>query len=328
MMPRMPETETIRSGRAGVLMPRSVAARHRKTTEPRRSRRGSSASRFNWRGLVAAVAVATAAATTTVPAASRPVLTGPSLVDRQGSALEVGAVHGGDGRLGPVRHLDEGEPAAPAGLPVRHHLGAHHRPVLAERLGQVLVRRLERDVSDIQLLTHALPSWARWPRLTALRPTRSRMAYRDGVRCGRTGRNDLGEAVRGKLRADCPKIGERCGKANQLSTERKCTRPFDHPTIRWAAAEGKGKSVPNSPAARPATITAWPSRTPRTGSNCSNRKPRASCSFTRFTGACKGSRRLRGCPASSYERRSAGSGASGATPRTPSVKARNWPSRR
>src|SRR5688572_19372899 len=122
-------------------------------------------------GLVPAAAVTAAAATATAAAVPtpgpRPVLAGPGLVHGQRAALEVGAVHGGDRRLGPVRHLDEREPAAPAGLPVRHHLGANHGPVLTECFGQVLVRGLERDVSDIQLLTHALPSWAQRPRLTA-----------------------------------------------------------------------------------------------------------------------------------------------------------------
>src|SRR5262245_2675729 len=90
----------------------------------------------------AAAAVAAApAAPAAAGTAARALLARLGLIDRQGTALELGAVHRRDGGLGAVAHLDEAETARPAGLAVLDHLGTRDRAVLAERLDQVVGRR-------------------------------------------------------------------------------------------------------------------------------------------------------------------------------------------
>ena len=111
-------------------------------------------------GSVAGAVPAPAAATAACPRAVFPRL---GLVNRQGAALQVGAVHGGDRLVGPGRHLDEREPAAATGLPVGDHLGAGDRPELGEGLDQVLAGGLERNVADVQFLAHVFLSWASRP---------------------------------------------------------------------------------------------------------------------------------------------------------------------
>src|SRR5262249_47350914 len=99
-------------------------------------------------GLVApavAAAGASAAALAAAPTAPgpRPVLAGPGLVDGQGAALELLAVHRLDRRVTALAHLDEAEAARTAGLPVHHDLGPADRAVLRERVAEVIGGRGE-----------------------------------------------------------------------------------------------------------------------------------------------------------------------------------------
>src|SRR5262249_51792719 len=93
-------------------------------------------------------AAATASATAATEPATLARFARPSLVHRQGPALEVEVVQGLNGRfgLGLVGHLDEPEAARPPGLSVQDDLGPGHGPVLAEQLHQVVVRAPPREV--------------------------------------------------------------------------------------------------------------------------------------------------------------------------------------
>src|SRR5215210_5163879 len=93
----------------------------------------------------AVAAAAAAAATTAVAAAAAAaataagtVLTGPGFVDGEGPAAVLLAVERGDGRLGLVivRHFDEPEALAAAGVPVVDDLGGDDLPVLTKQLFQ------------------------------------------------------------------------------------------------------------------------------------------------------------------------------------------------
>jgi len=68
----------------------------------------------------AVTTAAVAAAVTTTAVAATPVLARLGLVDREGAALQLLAVHCADRRLrlGRIRHLDEAESASPAGVTV------------------------------------------------------------------------------------------------------------------------------------------------------------------------------------------------------------------
>src|SRR5205814_665435 len=67
----------------------------------------------------------------------------------------------GDGLVPAVAHLDEREPPRAAGLPVRDDLHLGHRPVLGERLPELVLGGRERHVADVQVLTHGRR--ASWP---------------------------------------------------------------------------------------------------------------------------------------------------------------------
>src|SRR5205085_9276040 len=68
------------------------------------------------------------------------------LVDRQGAALEHGAVEVLDGGLAALAHLDEAEAARAARLTVLDDLGARHAAELAERLAEVVGGGAEGEV--------------------------------------------------------------------------------------------------------------------------------------------------------------------------------------
>src|SRR5258707_1116424 len=80
------------------------------------------------------------------------------LVHRQGSAIDHLAAHAADRRRGLLvgRHLDEPEPLRPAGLPIGNDLGRLYTPVRGEHVLQLGLGHIERQVSDVQLLTHGL----------------------------------------------------------------------------------------------------------------------------------------------------------------------------
>src|SRR5688572_4697329 len=86
---------------------------------------------------VAAAAAATAAEAAAAAATTAATGAGTtlfSLVDAQGTTVEVGAVHLGDRLLGALRsgHRHEGEAARAAGLAVEHELGLGHVAALRE----------------------------------------------------------------------------------------------------------------------------------------------------------------------------------------------------
>src|SRR5262249_51281338 len=105
----------------------------------------------------AIAAPAAAAAAVAAPAAAA--LLGTGLVHREGPALVLQAVEGGDGRLGlgVVAHLDKAEPLGPAGVAVHDHLRRLDGPVLPEQLLQVAVGHAVGQVAYVQLLAHEGP---------------------------------------------------------------------------------------------------------------------------------------------------------------------------
>src|SRR5262249_27162858 len=119
----------------------------------------------------AAVSAASAPPPTVAPAAARAVLPGLGLVDGQVAAPDLLAVEGRDGLVPTAGHLDEADPARPAGLGVADDLGAGDRAVLAEPLDQVVRRHLEGQVADVDVLAHGHPLRARRP---AVAETRTR----------------------------------------------------------------------------------------------------------------------------------------------------------
>src|SRR5262249_10535831 len=68
--------------------------------------------------------------------------------------------------VGAVGHLDEGEAARPAGVPVGDDLGRGDRAVLAEHLAEVVGGGGEGQVAHVQFLTHGDPFKAARPRET------------------------------------------------------------------------------------------------------------------------------------------------------------------
>src|SRR6266481_1689783 len=98
----------------------------------------------------AATTVTTAAAATTA-AATGAVFAGLGFIDREGPAVMLLAVKGGDCRLGlGIRaHLNESETLAAAGLAVGNDFGGLHGTVLSEQLLQVRARRVVAQVPDV-----------------------------------------------------------------------------------------------------------------------------------------------------------------------------------
>src|SRR5262249_5144087 len=87
---------------------------------------------------------------------------GPGLVDGQGPAPDLLAVERRDGLVPTAGHLDEPEAAGPAGLAVGCHLGPDDLAVRLEQRAEVVRRRLEGQVADVDVLGH-VPPRARGP---------------------------------------------------------------------------------------------------------------------------------------------------------------------
>src|SRR5262249_31788397 len=97
------------------------------------------------------------------------------LVDRQGAALELGAVEGLDGLVTTLGHLDEAEAAGAAGLAVGHDLGPGDGAEAAERLPEGVAGGGERQGADAQVLAHLVVGVpAVWARRKHERETHSR----------------------------------------------------------------------------------------------------------------------------------------------------------
>jgi len=94
------------------------------------------------------------AATTTAAAA---IFARTSLVDSQRSSLKVLAIECVNCGLSSVSHFDKPETTRFSGLAIHNDLCRGHRAVLAEQLAQVIGSRLERQISDVQILTHCHP---------------------------------------------------------------------------------------------------------------------------------------------------------------------------
>lgn len=107
----------------------------------------------------AAAATVTAAATTatvaTAAAGAGTIFTRLGLVHGQGATLEFFQVGAGDCFVGSVSHFYETEAAAAARFTIRHDRGARHRAELAEQLFEIGRCRAEREVTNVQLLTHS-----------------------------------------------------------------------------------------------------------------------------------------------------------------------------
>src|SRR5688500_17826386 len=73
----------------------------------------------------------------TASAIARTFLTRLGFVDRQGAALEVGAVELSDGLIRPFTHLHEPKPPRATRFPVVNDLGTDDAAVLAEHLDEV-----------------------------------------------------------------------------------------------------------------------------------------------------------------------------------------------
>src|SRR4029079_4184616 len=85
---------------------------------------------------------------------SRTLLAGAGFVDCQAPSLKILAVEGVDRRLSAIVHLDKPEAAAAPRLPVHDHLRRLDVAVLREQIAQIVGRRAERKVTDIQILAH------------------------------------------------------------------------------------------------------------------------------------------------------------------------------
>jgi hypothetical protein len=105
-----------------------------------------------------AVSAATTATATPTTTAATPLGAGLGFVDGQGPAAQVGAVEGVDGGIAPVRHFDETEAAGAAGLTVHDDLRRGHGAVRLERRAERVRSRVEREIADVQILTHGHPS--------------------------------------------------------------------------------------------------------------------------------------------------------------------------
>src|SRR5687768_6443679 len=106
----------------------------------------------------AAAAVSAAAGTSAAAAAAAAPALGTvlGLVDAQRAAVEVGAVHLLDRRLGRLggRHLDEGESARSPGLPLDHQLDLDDLAELGEGVTEGLVGGRERQVTYVESISH------------------------------------------------------------------------------------------------------------------------------------------------------------------------------
>src|SRR5262249_6723137 len=115
------------------------------------TRRGRRSISTRYSPLPAAAAAAATAPAPPTPAAPPPRGLGPRLVHVELPAAELGAVQGSDRglRLRCVVHLHEPESAGPPRVPVHDERRRRHGAVLLERLAQLGLGGLERQVPDV-----------------------------------------------------------------------------------------------------------------------------------------------------------------------------------
>lgn len=82
--------------------------------------------------------------------ARRAFLAFPRFIDPEGTSSEIGAIESADGVLGLLRigHAYEGKAPRAAGLAIVNNLDLIYSSVGGEYLGELLVRRFEREVAD------------------------------------------------------------------------------------------------------------------------------------------------------------------------------------
>src|SRR5262249_11303937 len=161
-------------------------------------------------------------------AATATLLARLGLVDGQGAAVDLRAVQRGDGLVAAAGHLDEAEAARAAGLAVGRHLGPRHLAKRLEELAEVLLRRLEGEVADVDVLAHRLPSRA--PPAVTDRRTRPggrwRLKRTDVVRCPVVRLDDLGSCeARERQVARAVVSSDGCWRAHRPPTARIIAAP-------------------------------------------------------------------------------------------------------
>jgi hypothetical protein len=106
-----------------------------------------------------AVSASSASPSTTTAAATAAttILTGTRLVYGKRPSLKVLTVEGLHCRLCSVSHFHKTETARFAGLAIHYDLCRSNSPMRAEQLAEIIGRRLERQISHVQILTHCHP---------------------------------------------------------------------------------------------------------------------------------------------------------------------------
>jgi hypothetical protein len=118
-------------------------------------------------------AAAAVAATATAATTTRTLFARAGDIDRQGTAVELGAVEGLNGLLGFFggAHGDEAEAAGFAAHPVHHQVGLNDGAVGGERVLEVVLSGVEGKVSYKQFVTHVIYYCPTDSALTRLFPT-------------------------------------------------------------------------------------------------------------------------------------------------------------
>ena len=101
----------------------------------------------------AAATTATAVAAAATAAATGAILTGTCFVDIDGTATEIGAVEGLDGRIGlaGVGHLNEGKASRTTGFAVSDDRNVGHFAMSLKGIANVVFSSAEREVSNKEL---------------------------------------------------------------------------------------------------------------------------------------------------------------------------------
>jgi hypothetical protein len=107
----------------------------------------------------AAAAAAAVSAATTAAAAARALFTRASFVDRYSTATHLGSVELRDCFISIlVAHLNKTEALRTARITVSYDVNRLNLPDLLEQVGQIVFRRLIRQVSNVNSFTHISPS--------------------------------------------------------------------------------------------------------------------------------------------------------------------------
>src|SRR5262249_52562108 len=107
-------------------------------------------------------ASASAAAAAKAASAACTIFTRAGFIDRQGASAHLGPVKLRDGFIGViVAHLDKAEALRPAAVTIRNDIDRFDRPHLLEQRGQVVLRRLIRQISNIDSFAHDSPNQLR-----------------------------------------------------------------------------------------------------------------------------------------------------------------------